>query len=68
MASVLPPNVKSHIHAKSAHAHSLLMKEATGNQQNTNNLVRGAMTKALDEFDSLESRAVDKVLQLPKTG
>lgn len=65
MSTVLTPNVKAHIHAKSAHVHSMLMKEATGNQQNTNNLVRIAMMKSLDEFDAAESRAIDKVLQLP---
>jgi hypothetical protein len=68
MSVVLPANVKTHIHSKSAHVHSQLMKEATINQQNTNNIVRLAMAKALDEIDIVEARAIDKVLQLPTTG
>jgi hypothetical protein len=65
MANVLPDNVKTQIHQRSAAGHSILMKEGTGNMQNTNNLVRMSTAKQLDEYDIAEARAIDKVLQLP---
>lgn len=65
--NALPTNVRTHIIAKGSQVHSQLVKETVGNFQNTNNIVRMAMAKALDEFDSAEARAIDKVLQLPKT-
>lgn len=65
MADALPDNVRTHIIAKSTHAHSALMKESMINWQNTNNLVRLSTTKQLDEYDIAEGRAIDKVLQLP---
>ena len=65
MANALPPNVLTHIIAKSSHAHSQLMKESLINWQNSNNLVRLSTTKQLDEIDIAEGRAIDKVLQLP---
>jgi len=64
--NILPPNVRTHLFAKSAHAHSALMKESQINWQNTNNLIRLITTKMLDELDEAESRAVAKVLDLPK--
>jgi hypothetical protein len=66
MADALPPNVRTHIIAKSSQAHSTLMKEGMGNWQSTNNLVRMSTAKQLDEYDIAEGRAIDKVLQLPK--
>jgi hypothetical protein len=66
MTDVLPPNIKAHLFAKSAHAHSVLMKESAINWQNSNNLVRLITTKMLDELDPEESMAVNKVLGLPK--
>ena len=42
------------------------MKESQINWQNTNNLIRLITTKMLDELDEAESRAVAKVLDLPK--
>jgi len=66
MNNVLPPNVRTHIFAKSAQAHSALMKESQINWQNTNNLVRLITTRMLDEAEPEESMAVSKVLALPK--
>jgi hypothetical protein len=63
--NILPANVRAHLSAKSAHAHSTLMKESMGNWQNSNNLVRLITTKMLDEPDPEESVAVRKVLNLP---
>lgn len=68
MENALPDNVFTHLVAKSAHAHSALMKESIGNFQNTNNLVRLVTTRMLDEIGPAESRAIDKVLQLPNVG
>lgn len=68
MADILPANIKSHIFAKSAHAHSTLMKESQGNWQNSNNLVRLITAKMLDEMDEAEAMAVHKVLNLPVAG
>jgi hypothetical protein len=65
MADALPENVRTHIIAKSSHAHSALMKESMVNWQNSNNLVRLTTVRQLDELDMAEARAVDKVLQLP---
>lgn len=65
-ANVLPPNVRAHLFAKSAHGHATLMKESMGNWQNSNNLVRLITSKMLDEPDPEESMAVSKVLALPK--
>lgn len=61
----LPPNVRTHIIAKSSHVHSQFMKEGVGNIQNSNNLVRLAAAKQYDEYDIAEGRAIDKVFQLP---
>ena len=63
--NILPNNIKAHIFAKSAHAHSALMKESQINWQNSNNLVRLIVGKMLDELDEAESMAVHKVLNLP---
>lgn len=67
-ANVLPGNVRAHLLGKSAHAHSTLMKESTGNWQNSNNLVRLITAKMLDEMDPEEAMAVNKVLALPTQG
>jgi hypothetical protein len=67
-SNILPGNVRAHLAAKSASAHSTLMKESEGNWQNSNNLVRLITTKMLDEMDPEESMSVNKVLALPTPG
>jgi hypothetical protein len=66
VANELPDNVRTHLFARSSQAHTNLVKESQGNWQNVNNLVRMVSLKHLDELQAAESRAVDKVLALPK--
>ena len=62
----LPDNLMTAIKAEHLQAQTLIMTEIKGNFINSNNLTRLTVTKKFDEVGSIESRAVDKVLQLPK--
>ena len=62
----IPENVLTAIKAEHLQAQTLVMTEIKGNVINSNNLTRLVVTKKFDEVGSIESRSVDKVLQLPK--
>ena len=64
----LPDSLMTMLKAEHLEAQTLVMTEIKGNVANSNNLLRLSATKKYDEVGSIESRAVDKVLQLPKVG
>jgi len=63
--SAIPPNVLSNLLAESVGAQSIIINEIKSNSVNSNNIARLATIKKYDELGSTESRAVDKVLNLP---
>jgi len=62
----IPANVKTKLQANSHSHHALLMGEAKGNIQSSNNIVRHSAARMIDEPSPQQARAIDKILRLPK--
>lgn len=61
----IPPNVKTKLQASSHSAHTLHMIDAKANVTNSNNIVRHAAARMVDEPSPQQARAIDKILRLP---
>jgi len=62
----IPINSRTVLNAESAAAFTQHMAEIRGNHSTTSHVVRASAAKQFDEPGPAESRAIDKVLSLPK--
>lgn len=60
-------DVNGELQREGVSAHQLIMTESKGNIQSSNNILRHTAVKKFDQVDTIESAAVEKVLQA-KTG